>query len=208
MSKAKITPQDETEMKRIAQELLLEASGQVDDPHEATETETERNIRLAREEMDQNLGGTSPTSSSPVPAAALAVKAKKPAVKKATKKPLTRPKPTVNIPGVKTDVQTIVDSICAQLKVQQRSDGNYSESMRNAAVSTVRQLDAPHPATLNPEIVSVFWERYYELIGDRAHMVKIAKWRLANDPLTTSVAVFKQHVRICAVRALLELLEG
>jgi len=217
MSKQEMTGKDETEMKRIAQELLLEASGQVDDPHEAAETETQRNIRLAREAMETSSGGTSPTPSSQEPAAAsVAVKkkttkkktiAKKKTSKKApaAKKP---PKPPVDIPGAKTNVQAIVESICAQLKVQRRSDGNYSDSMRNAAISTVRQLDTPHPATLRPEVASAFWERYYKLISDRDHMAKVAEWRVENDRLATSVAVFKQHVRLCAAKALFEILEG
>jgi len=105
-------------------------------------------------------------------------------------------------------VDAIVNSITGQLAAQRRSDGQWSETMRNAATATCRLLDSPHPATLGTDVANAFWARFYELLEDKEHIARVAEWRLSNDRLATGVAIFKQHVRFAAAKALFETMEA
>lgn len=214
--KNKAASKDVKAMKEIAEDFLQEVSGEKEGSNERPESEVERNIRLSKEEMERGSDGTSPKSSSRAPAEDSPAKPKakpkpKPQPSKKPKKPAFKTPPTPDFPKfVKSDdkAEQLVNSIIAQLKVQTRPDGQFSESMRNAATGTLRSCDTPHAATWSPADRDRFWKRYFELLVDREQISKVVRWRLSNDRFCTSVSVFKQHARMAVVTALLESIQS
>ena len=117
----------------------------------------------------------------------------------------TPPKAVAQIPGLPGE-DAILNSISGQLAAQKRADGQWSENLRNAAAGTCRLLDAPHPATFDRETANAFWQSFFDLLTDEDVIKRVVSWRLTHDRMATPIGTFKQHVRACAARSLLEVM--